>query len=63
MTPAVMRAAREAGRDSAACGAYSAAAAGDGLARRVAAEAVVVARALVAVVAVVDPELIVLGPS
>ena len=59
-----MRAAREAGRDSAACGAYSAAAAGDGLARRVvAAEAVVVARALVAVVAVVDPELIVLGPS
>jgi predicted NBD/HSP70 family sugar kinase len=60
---AVVRAAREAGaRLRSARSVFAAAAAGDGRARDVVAgEAAVVARALAAIVAVVDPELIVLG--
>jgi predicted NBD/HSP70 family sugar kinase len=60
---AVVRAAREAGaRLRSARSVFAAAAAGDARARDVVAEeAVIVARALAAVVAVVDPELIVLG--
>ena len=60
---AVVRAAREAGaRLRSARSVFAAAAAGDGRAREVVAgEAAVVARALAAIVAVVDPELIVLG--
>lgn len=60
---AVVRAAREAGaRLRSARTVFAAAAAGDDRARDVvAAEAAIVARALAAVVAVVDPELIVLG--
>jgi predicted NBD/HSP70 family sugar kinase len=60
---AVVRAAREAGaRLRSARSVFAAAAAGDGTAREVvAAEAAIVARALAAIVAVVDPELIVLG--
>jgi predicted NBD/HSP70 family sugar kinase len=60
---AVVRAAREAGvRFRSARSVFAAAAAGDSRARgAVAAEAMVVARALAAIVVVVDPELIVLG--
>jgi predicted NBD/HSP70 family sugar kinase len=60
---AVVRAARERGaRVRTARSVFAAAADGDGRAREiVAGEAAVVARALVAIVAVVDPELIVLG--
>jgi predicted NBD/HSP70 family sugar kinase len=60
---AVVRAARRAGiRVRSARTVFSAAAAGDGVAREVVAgEAAIVARALAAIVAVVDPELIVLG--
>jgi predicted NBD/HSP70 family sugar kinase len=60
---AVVRAARRAGmRRRSARSVFSAAAAGDRAAREVVAqEAAVVARALAAIVAVVDPELIVLG--
>jgi predicted NBD/HSP70 family sugar kinase len=60
---AVVRAARERGvRLRSARGVFSAAAAGEGRAREiVAGEAAVVAHALAAIVAVVDPELIVLG--
>jgi predicted NBD/HSP70 family sugar kinase len=60
---AVVRAARRAGaRLRTARTVFAAAAAGDGRAREiVAAEAAIVARALAAIVAVVDPELIVLG--
>jgi predicted NBD/HSP70 family sugar kinase len=60
---AVVQAARERGaRLRSARSVFAAAAAGDQRAREVvAAEAVIVARALVAIVAVVDPELIVLG--
>jgi predicted NBD/HSP70 family sugar kinase len=60
---AVVRAARQAGaRMRSARSVFAAAAAGDGRAREVvAAEAAVVAHALVSIVAVVDPELIVLG--
>ncbi|HZT93938.1 MAG TPA: ROK family protein [Gaiellaceae bacterium] len=60
---AVVRAARRAGaRLRNARTVFAAAAAGDGRAREiVAAEAAIVARALAAIVAVVDPELIVLG--
>jgi len=60
---AVVKAARQAGiRARSARGVFSAAAGGDGAAREVVAgEAAIVARALAAIVAVVDPELIVLG--
>jgi predicted NBD/HSP70 family sugar kinase len=60
---AVLRAARRAGiRARSARSVFSAAAAGDDVAREVVAgEAAIVARALAAIVAVVDPELIVLG--
>jgi predicted NBD/HSP70 family sugar kinase len=60
---AVVRAARQAGaRLRSARSVFAAAADGDGLAREVVAgEAAIVARALAAIVAVVDPELIVLG--
>jgi predicted NBD/HSP70 family sugar kinase len=60
---AVVRAARRAGiRARSARSVFSAAAAGDDVARGVVAgEAAIVARALAAIVAVVDPELIVLG--
>jgi predicted NBD/HSP70 family sugar kinase len=60
---AVVKAARQAGiRARSARGVFSAAAAGDGAAQEVVAgEAAIVARALAAIVAVVDPELIVLG--
>jgi len=60
---AVVRAARDAGaRLRSARSVFAAAAAGDSRAREVVAtEAAIVARALTAVVAVVDPELIVLG--
>jgi predicted NBD/HSP70 family sugar kinase len=60
---AVVRAAREAGaRLRTARSVFAAAASGDDRARRVVArEAAIVARALAAIVAVVDPELIVLG--
>jgi predicted NBD/HSP70 family sugar kinase len=60
---AVVRAARRAGtRRRSARGVFAAAAAGDRVAREVVTqEAAIVARALAAIVAVVDPELIVLG--
>jgi predicted NBD/HSP70 family sugar kinase len=60
---AIVRAARQAGsRARSARGVFAAAAAGDGAAREVVAgEAAVVAHAVAAIVAVVDPELIVLG--
>jgi predicted NBD/HSP70 family sugar kinase len=60
---AVVRAARQAGaRLRSARSVFAAAAAGDGRAREVVAgEAAMVARALAAIVAVIDPELIVLG--
>jgi predicted NBD/HSP70 family sugar kinase len=60
---AVVRAARQAGaRFRSARSVFAAAAAGDNRARKaVAAEAIVVARALASIVVVVDPELIVLG--
>ena len=60
---AVVRAARRAGiRARSARTVFSAAAAGDGVAQEVVAgQAAIVARALAAIVAVVDPELIVLG--